>query len=147
MWAYLHVCSSQRRSDTSRYGPHRQARDSISEIISGESITDPSLVETALRRAQLATLNPSADPARSVNYELPEAEEPLPLGSVKQLAFSKNIVYIDVSGPNVTDLTLIDLPGIIQSVAKGEDKANINLVTDLVKHYIEKDCLILLSSR
>ena len=121
-----------------------QPQDAISEMAFGEPIFDPSLVEAALRRAQLAILNPSVIPERFVTYKLPAVEEYRPLGSKKHLAFSKNTVCIDISGPAVTDLTLIDLPGIIQSVGKGEDKANIDLVTDLVKHYIQKDCLILL---
>lgn len=67
-----------------------------------------------------------------------------PLGSTKQLAFSRNVVVLEITGPNVTDLTLVDLPGIIQSVGHGEDKGNIQLVENLVKSYISKDCLILL---
>jgi len=67
-----------------------------------------------------------------------------PLGSLKQLAFSRNVIVLEISGPDVTDLTLVDLPGIIQNVGKGEDKGNIGLVEDLVKSYISKDCLILL---
>ena len=51
---------------------------------------------------------------------------------------------MEISSPDVTDLTLVDLPGIIQNVGKGEDKASIQLVEDLVKHYISKECLILL---
>lgn len=51
---------------------------------------------------------------------------------------------LEISGPEVTDLTLVDLPGIIQNVGKGEDRGNIGLVEDLVKSYITKDCLILL---
>lgn len=78
-----------------------------------------------------------------LTYDIPEEEVKTPLGSVGQLSFSKNVVVVEISGANVTDLTLIDLPGIIHSVGKKEDKANIKLVEDLVKHYIAKDCLIL----
>lgn len=66
-----------------------------------------------------------------------------PLGSLKQLAFSRNVIVLEISGPDVTDLTLVDLPGIIQNVGS-EDRGNIGLVEDLVKSYISKDCLVLL---
>ena len=110
----------------------------------GAPITDPNEVEAALRRAQLAILNPSVPSANFVNYTLVSPEEALPLKSKKKLAFSKNVVCLSIQGPNVTDLTLLDLPGIIQSVGKNEDAGNIDLVQDLVEHYISKDCLILL---
>lgn len=83
-------------------------------------------------------------PQNFVSYQLPEEEVERPLGSTKQLAFSRNVVVLEITGPNVTDLTLVDLPGIIQSVGHGEDKNNIQLVENLVKSYISKDCLILL---
>jgi hypothetical protein len=79
-----------------------------------------------------------------VKYRLPDEPELKPLGSTLQLAFSPNVVVLEITGPNVTDLTLVDLPGIIQAVGKGEDKANIKLVENLVKSYICKEYLILL---
>lgn len=110
----------------------------------GPQIDDPEIVEIAIRRAQLAILNPSVDAAKFVDYDIPEQEIERPLGSMKQLAFSRNVVVLEISGPEITDLTLVDLPGIVQNVGKGEDKSNIQLVEDLVKHYISKDSLILL---
>jgi hypothetical protein len=83
------------------------------------------------------------DSLNFLKYDIPEEEVKNPLGSVGQLAFSRNVVVVEISGMSVTDLTLIDLPGIIHSVGKKEDKANIKIVEDLVKHYVAKDCLIL----
>lgn len=110
----------------------------------GPEINDPEKVEITIRRAQLAILNPSVDAAKFVDYDIPDKEVERPLGSMKQMAFSRNVVVLEISGPEVTDLTLVDLPGIIQNVGKGEDRNNIQLVEDLVKHYISKDCLIML---
>lgn len=121
-----------------------KALNAISEIAFGPPMTDPSLVEDAIRRAQLALLNPSVNPLEFVTYTLTEPEEPLPLNSKKKLGFSKNVVCVSVEGPNVADLTLIDLPGIIQAVDNAEDAGNIELVNDLVKEHMAKDCLILL---
>lgn len=116
------------------------------EVNFGPPIRKLDLVEATIRRAQLAILNPSVPLQDFVGYPLPEegVDVPLPLGSTKQLAFSRNVIVLEISGPNVTDLTLVDLPGIIQSIGKGEDKNNIQLVENLVKDYIRKECLILL---
>jgi hypothetical protein len=110
----------------------------------GPVITDPEEVEATIRRAQLAILNPSVPLQQFVGYALPAEEVDNPLGSTKQYAFSRNVIVLEISGADVTDLTLVDLPGIIQNVSKGEDKNNIQLVEELVKSYIKKDCLILL---
>lgn len=118
------------------------------EIDFGPIIYDSTQVEMAIRRAQLAILNPSVDPQLFVGYNIPEEVEgrkkTLPFGSIKQLEFSRSVIVLEISGPDVTDLTLVDLPGIIQNVSKGEDPNNIPLVQDLVKSYIARDCLILL---
>jgi hypothetical protein len=115
------------------------------EIDFGPVIYDPALVEMAIRRAQLAILNPSIEPHNFVTYNIPdfETKEP-PMGSKKQHEFSRSVIVLEIAGPDVTDLTLVDLPGIIQNVSKGEDPNNITLVQDLVKSYIARDCLILL---
>jgi hypothetical protein len=110
----------------------------------GPALYDPDVVEATIRRAQLAILNPSVQTSKTVAYNLPQEEEKKPLEFTKQLAFSRNVIVLEIAGPTVTDLTLVDLPGIIQNVGKNEDPNNIVLVEELVKSYIAKDCLILL---
>lgn len=107
-------------------------------------IHDPDLVQIAVRRAQLAILNPSILLYRFLEYDIPAEPETNPLGSTRKLAFSNDVIVLEITGPQVTDLTLVDLPGLIQNVGEGEDKNNIQLVEDMVKSYISKDCLILL---
>lgn len=121
-----------------------QTNDQKPEVDFGPILFQPEQVEATIRRAQLSILNPSVPADQFVTYELPNQEVVKPLGSTKQLAFSRNVVVLEITGPNVTDLTLVDLPGIIQSVGHNEDKGNIQLVENLVKSYITKDCLILL---
>ena len=71
----------------------------------GSVITDKSHVEERIRRAQLAILNPST------NYETflsgPGGES----DAKTELSFSKNCVCLDLSGPDLTDLSFCDLPG------------------------------------
>lgn len=122
----------------------RQPEGQKPEVPFGPTLFDPDQVEATIRRAQLAILNPSVPYEQFIDYEIPDQEVKRPLGSAKQYQFSRNVVVIEITGPAVTDLTLVDLPGIIQNVAPGEDADNPKLVESLVKHYIQKDCLILL---
>lgn len=83
----------------------------VREVTFGPRITDPDKVEGVLKRAQLAILNPSVlDATKFVELTLPLEEGTLPLGSTEQLEFSPNLVCVDVSGPEVTDLAFVDLP-------------------------------------
>lgn len=78
----------------------------------GPPITNPEDLEEMIRRAQLAILNPSvpAEDFLDFNTASHTSGEP-PLGSIKQLQFSSNVVCLDLSGPDLTDLSFIDLPG------------------------------------
>ncbi|GAA5927851.1 uncharacterized protein JCM15063_006013 [Sporobolomyces koalae] len=120
----------------------------IREIPFGEVIRNPDQVEPALKRAQLAVLNPSASSqkfATATNKDVKHAKEGhLLFGSSKQLSFSTNLVCIDIRGPEVTDLAFLDLPGIISNVDEGEDEANIDLIRNLVTKTVTGNALILL---
>jgi len=70
----------------------------------GPVITDKQDVEERIRRAQRAILNPS------VGHETfllgPDEDSDRP-----ELSFSKNCVCLELSGPDLTDLSFCDLPG------------------------------------
>jgi energy-coupling factor transporter ATP-binding protein EcfA2 len=68
----------------------------------GEPIFDKSEVEDRIRRAQRAILNPSK-PFRSF---LEDDEE-----DAAEISFSTNYISLQISGPEVADLSFVDLPG------------------------------------
>ena len=127
----------------------------------GEIIYDKSEVEDRIRRAQQAILNPN----RPVQYFLENNLE----GEIpdSQLSFSINCVSIQITGPDVADLSFCDLPGKLDacsfylgravvyfpsfsgliatsSDAKGAD--DVKLIMSLAESYIKKEsCIILLT--
>ena len=70
----------------------------------GSVITDKSLVEERIRRAQRATLNPSVGHETFLSGPDGDPDE-------KELSFSKNCVCLELSGPDLADLSFCDLPG------------------------------------
>ncbi|CAL1711881.1 unnamed protein product [Somion occarium] len=105
----------------------------------GDTIFDKVEVEERLRRAQRAILNPTTN----VRQFLEGADED-PFD--RELSFSKNCVTLQISGPDVADLSFVDLPGLIASVGNGGSDSDIELVEDLVRSYIERpSCIILLT--
>ncbi|KAI8912453.1 P-loop containing nucleoside triphosphate hydrolase protein [Gorgonomyces haynaldii] len=112
----------------------------IQEVPFGSKITTPAIVETFIRRAQKALLNPSKDPNTFLRTEFgPDGDT-----DRNQLKFTRDVVCVDIEGAPTT-LTLIDLPGIIRSVEREEDKQLIDMIEDLVKFYIAKQRAIILA--
>ncbi|KAJ7886796.1 P-loop containing nucleoside triphosphate hydrolase protein [Mycena olivaceomarginata] len=103
----------------------------------GDPIFDKAEVEDRIRRAQRAILSPSK-PSRIF---LEEDEDDIP-----EVSFSTNYISLQISGPEVADLSFVDLPGLIASVSRGGNERDIAMVESLVTSYISKpSCVILLT--
>jgi interferon-induced GTP-binding protein Mx1 len=59
--------------------------------------------------------------------------------------FSTDIIVIKISSPDSPDLTIIDLPGIIRTVTKDQDKAVIQQVNNLIDSYMGQVNTIILA--
>ncbi|PCH35511.1 hypothetical protein WOLCODRAFT_107442 [Wolfiporia cocos MD-104 SS10] len=104
----------------------------------GDPIYDKDDVSERIRRAQRAILNPSTDPRHFLNDDV--------IMDDLEMTFSSNCVLLEISGPDVTDLSFVDLPGLIASVGVGGNKGDIDLVKSLVTDYVSKEsCIILLT--
>jgi hypothetical protein len=75
----------------------------------GSTIYEKSEVEERIRRAQRAILNPGK-PAKQF---LEDNED---LSGEAELSFSNNCVSLQISGPDVADLSFCDLPGMCSSL-------------------------------
>lgn len=106
----------------------------------GDTITEPSLVEERVRRAQRAILNPTVIYKTFLTGDDEDFHDEL------TLTFSTNTVILDISGPDVEDLAFCDLPGIIATASGTSKTSDIELIRSLVTSYIKKpSCLILLT--
>jgi hypothetical protein len=70
----------------------------------GDDITDIDSVKDRVERAQLAILNPSL-PAETV------LDTGVDLRASAELSFSPGIVCLEITGPDYTDISFVDLPG------------------------------------
>jgi hypothetical protein len=88
-------------------------RDEVSEEAFGSIISDPADVEMRLRKAQAAVLNPHI-PLKDV---LDKTEDEIgELNAGGKTRFSRNVVCVDLEGEDLTDLSFIDLPGILYTL-------------------------------
>lgn len=60
-------------------------------------------------------------------------------------AFAKDVLSIEIEGPVRPQLTLVDLPGLIQTETKGVTKADVSLVAEITDHYISQPRTICLA--
>ncbi|KAJ7449129.1 P-loop containing nucleoside triphosphate hydrolase protein [Mycena galericulata] len=114
-------------------------RQDVSEYEFGNTITNKHEVEVALRRAQLAVLNPSVSFGEILEMSPDELRHEIP--GKESLPFSRNVVCVDLEGPDLTDLMFLDLPGIIQNAEPGV----VQLLEEMVVSHIRGNCLILVA--
>jgi hypothetical protein len=85
-------------------------------------------VPALLRRAQLAVLNPTIDPATFAQMSDEQCRD---YSSRSSLRFTRNVVVLDVIGADV-DVTLVDLPGMFIDVGIVEKCANCRIQTRIL---------------
>ena len=123
----------------------------------GDRITDKDRLEDRVLRAQLAILNPNIS---SETFLYPGVD----LSGPSELSFTPNIVCLEITGPDYSDISFVDLPGtspklilqdtrflmattgLIRNVGTGGNPENIQLIEDLASSYISKEnCIILMT--
>ena len=70
----------------------------------GDDITDSVSVKDRVERAQLAILNPSLPAETFLGANVG-------LGVPTELSFSSSIVCLEITGPEYSDISFVDLPG------------------------------------
>lgn len=102
------------------------------------TLTSKDEVEYIIHLAQLATLNPGSPWERY----LPSNPNP---NEQHQVKFSPNVIRLDISGPELPNLSFTDLPGVI-SDSDDEEVYLLTLVQNLVKEYVKaEDCINVLA--
>ncbi len=126
----------------------------VEEIDFGPRLFDKSNVEIMLRRAQAAVLNPSRP--LSTFLEMNEKDQRLISKDKNQYQFSRNVVCVDLAGPDLADLSFVDLPGTFPNctnkahahpalgIVQNADDEVIKLVEDLVSSYIAGEKSVIL---
>lgn len=67
----------------------------------------------------------------------------------KTQAFAKDVLSIEIEGPSRPQITLVDLPGLVQTKTKGVTAADVDLVADITNHNISQRrtiCLAVISA-
>ncbi|KAF2091553.1 hypothetical protein K490DRAFT_70374 [Saccharata proteae CBS 121410] len=60
-------------------------------------------------------------------------------------AFSRDVLSIEITGPGLSQLTLVDMPGLIHAENKSQSKEDVELIRNLVDDYIANQRTIILA--
>lgn len=118
-----------------------QRCEEVEEVNFGPLLTDKKDVEPMLRRAQAAVLLPELPLTTFETMTDEELKSGRRSNGKKPLLFSRNVVCIELIGPELADLSFVDLPGIVQNA----DAEIVQLVEGLVDSYIKGNSLILVT--
>ncbi|KAJ7581757.1 P-loop containing nucleoside triphosphate hydrolase protein [Mycena floridula] len=129
-------CNISLRIDHDRHG---QAITPVIKPFGPSALTDKSEVEIWLRRAQAAILCPHLS-EDTFYTKSREALQELTRTDSDMLPFCQNVVQVNLKDSEMTDLTFVDLPGLIQNAAPHL----IRMVHDLVVRYIKGQSTIIL---
>ncbi|KDQ34204.1 hypothetical protein PLEOSDRAFT_1061762 [Pleurotus ostreatus PC15] len=102
-------------------------------------VTDRASVELWLRRAQVASLCPHRSPSAFTAMSRDELKATYD-SDARMLKFTNNVVCLDLHDPDATDLSFVDLPGLIQN----ESQEAIDLVKNMVVSYIDRPNTLIL---
>ncbi|KAF1353988.1 dynamin family protein [Delphinella strobiligena] len=112
---------------------------------------------------QALTIGITPDPDRSEDEKAELAKFHVPDAGLDQLAdltekaqevmglkegsttFGKDVLKIEITGPEQPNLTLVDLPSLIHAENENQSKADIEVVSDLVQKYMENPRSIILA--
>lgn len=105
------------------------------------TVYQKSELEQVLRLAQVAILNPRLDP----NTLLALGAAPDGLSS---LSFSVNAIDLHICGPELPELSIVDLPGSINVAPDDREQHLVGLIEKLIKSYVrdEKAQILLVAS-
>ncbi|KAK4541234.1 hypothetical protein LTR36_008150 [Oleoguttula mirabilis] len=122
----------------------RDVRDSIRTTI----VPDKSRSEAEI--AKLEAFSQSISDFSELPRLIEEAAETMDLktgddGSGGNKAFSRDVLSIEIAGPDKLQITLVDLPGLVNSATKDHSKADVDLIHELVQDYVSEGRTIMLA--
>lgn len=103
----------------------------------------PDHARSNAERASLNNFRETLDSFDTLPTLIDNAKTAMAIGSFGR-AFSKDLLRIEISGPDRPHLTIVDLPGLIHSETKQQSMEDVELVQDVVRSYmIEPRSIIL----
>ncbi|KAH8717086.1 P-loop containing nucleoside triphosphate hydrolase protein [Phaeosphaeriaceae sp. PMI808] len=108
----------------------------------------PDELRPSEEQAILKEFNKSINNLDKIPDMIEEATRVMKLGSIGDVnskAFSRDVLSIEITGPNRPQLTLVDLPGLIPTTRKGEFEADKGPIINLTKQYMTNPRTIILA--
>ncbi|KAF2036299.1 hypothetical protein EK21DRAFT_106400 [Setomelanomma holmii] len=118
----------------------RQSTDSVTIKI------NPSKSRMDAEKFALSSFSKTITDLNELPAAIDDATRAMGLGEIgRSAAFSKDILSVEICGPDRPQLTLVDLPGLIHSATKASTEADKDLIHGLVQEYMQNPRTIILA--
>ncbi|OQO05252.1 hypothetical protein B0A48_09019 [Cryoendolithus antarcticus] len=139
--------STQRKLCT-RYATEINLRRALTDTIATRIIPDQS--RPAEERTKLSAFNETITDFSRLPGLMDKATTAMGLNagtasSHGTLAFTCDVLSIEISGPGHPQLTLVDLPGLIHTPTKEQTREDVKLIHEMVSEYLEEKSTIMLA--
>ncbi|KAF1963020.1 hypothetical protein CC80DRAFT_499318 [Byssothecium circinans] len=108
----------------------------------------PDKLRPKQEQAKLKLFSRAIDDFEQLPEIIEEATEAMGLGVVgtnNSRAFSRDVLSVQIDGPDRPQLTVVDLPGLIHSTNKAQTEADKELILNLVTEYMKNERTIILA--
>jgi hypothetical protein len=96
-------------------------------------------------RLSLSSFHEQLDGFDGLPTLIENAKGAMALSITGSRAFSKDLLRVEVSGPDRPHLTIVDLPGLIHSETKQQSASDVELVQDVVQAYMKEPRSVILA--
>ncbi|KAK6440516.1 hypothetical protein LTR95_003253 [Oleoguttula sp. CCFEE 5521] len=131
-----------------RYATEINLRRALTDTITTRIIPDQSRPEE--ERTKLSAFNETITDFARLPELMDKATAAMGLNagtasSRGTLAFTRDVLSIEISGPVHPQLTLVDLPGLIHTPTKEQTREDVKLIHEMVSEYLEEKRTIMLA--
>ncbi|KAF2464907.1 dynamin family protein-like protein [Lindgomyces ingoldianus] len=108
----------------------------------------PDKLRPKLEQVKLRSFSRSIEDFSQLPDIIEDSTQVMGLGKVGQInsrAFSRDVLSVEICGPDRPQLTLVDLPGLIHAANKAQTEADKDLILDIVKEYMKNPRTIILA--
>lgn len=130
---FTYDSTQKRLTKNNPYGPWQPAVDP--QTIAVGSTQDRTKLDDLINKAQRVVLNPGHDIEELLSGQYPATELE---------RFSPNTIRFDISAPGWSNLSFVDLPGVISHAGKGQPEYYVKLVENLARAYARDENNIIL---
>ncbi|KAK3338931.1 P-loop containing nucleoside triphosphate hydrolase protein [Neurospora tetraspora] len=126
-------------------GDQSSGKSSVLEAISGVAFPSRRTYANAAERKALSAFKEKMTSFDLLPDIIEKAKNHMGISTTQAKAFSNHHLRVEITGPDRPHLTIVDLPGLIHSETKNQTAADVQLIQNVVRSYMNEPRSIILA--